>query len=128
MNSDAGIFFPVYDIIRQGSSPNSECYNTLSECDTLILNATLILGTCTTGTAVRTHFHKVTAPVKQNLKNDKLRVAWERLGNTRARRANTAKRAPNMRTHHRYVRVHVCACFFQWEFQTNPDQSSATTS
>ena len=48
-------------------------------------------------------------------KNDKLRVAWEGMGNTRAGRANTAKRAPNMLTHHHYVRVLVCISFIQWE-------------
>ena len=51
--------------------------------------------------------NNVTAPVNTS-RNDKLRVAWEGLGNTRARRANTANRAPNMLTHHHYVRVHVC--------------------
>ena len=61
-------------------------------------------------------------------RNDKLRVAWEGLGNTRARLANTAKRAPSMLTHHRHVRVHVCTSSIQWEFQTNPDQSSEPTS
>ena len=60
-------------------------------------------------------------------RNDKLRVAWERLGNTRARRANTANRAPDMPTHHRHVRVHVCTSSIQWEIQTNPYQSSETT-
>ena len=81
-----------------------------------------------------------TSPVQQRLennnvigagetsRNDKLRVAWERLGNTRARRANTANRAPNMLTHHHYVRVLVGTSFIQWEIQTNPYQSSATTS
>ena len=52
---------------------------------------------------------------RETSKNDKLRVAWERLGNTRARRANTAKRAPNMLTHHHHVRVHVCTSSSQWE-------------
>ena len=61
-------------------------------------------------------------------RNDKLRVAWEGLGNTRAGRANTANRAPDMHMIHRYVRVHVCTVSNQWEFQTNPYQSSATTS
>ena len=41
-------------------------------------------------------------------RNHKLRVAWHGLGNTRAVCANTANRAPNMLTHHRHVRVHVC--------------------
>jgi len=60
-------------------------------------------------------------------RNDKLRVAWEGLGNTRARRTNTANRAPNMHTHHHHVRAHVCASSIQWEIQTNPYQSSETT-
>ena len=60
-------------------------------------------------------------------RNDKLRVAWEGLGNTRAGRANTAKRAPYMLTHHHHVRVHVCTSSIQWEIQTNTYQSSATT-
>ena len=51
--------------------------------------------------------NNVTAPLKPQ-RNDKLRVAWHGLGNTRARRTNTAKRAPNMNMTHRYVRVHVC--------------------
>ena len=73
-----------------------------------------------------------TSPVKQpsqnnnvigageTSRNDKLRVAWEGLGNTRARHANTAKHAPNMLTHHGHVRVHVCTVSIQWEIQTNP--------
>ena len=56
-------------------------------------------------------------------RNDKLRVAWEGLGNTRARRTNTAKRAPDMLTHHHHVRVHVCTVSIQWEIQYNPYQS-----
>ena len=50
----------------------------------------------------------VTAPLKPQETN-KLRVAWEVMGSTRARLANTAKRAPNMLTHHHHVRVHVCS-------------------
>ena len=65
--------------------------------------------------------------VVETFKNDKLRVAWEGLGNTRARRTNTAKRAPNMLTHHRHVRVHVCTVSIQWVIQTNTYQSSETT-
>ena len=61
-------------------------------------------------------------------KNDKLRVAWDGLGNTRARRANTANRAPNMLTHHGHVRVLVCTSSILWESQTNPYQSSESTS
>ena len=79
-----------------------------------------------------------TSPVKQRVetkrdgaaetsRNDKLRVAWEGLGNTRARRANTANRASIMLTHHRHVRAHVCTVSIQWEFHTNPYQSSETT-
>ena len=40
----------------------------------------------------------VTAPLNTS-RNDKLRVAWEGLGNTRAGRTNTANRALNMPTH-----------------------------
>ena len=61
-------------------------------------------------------------------KNDKLRVAWDGMGNTRAYRANTANRAPNMLTHHGHVRVLVCTSSILWENQTNPYQSSQTTS
>jgi len=43
----------------------------------------------------------------EHLKNDKLRVACHGLGNTRARRTNTAKRAPNMLMHHHQVGVHI---------------------
>ena len=60
-------------------------------------------------------------------RNDKLRVAWEGLGNTRARHANTANRASIMLTHHRHVRAHVCTVSIQWEIHTNPYQSSETT-
>ena len=56
-------------------------------------------------------------------KNDKLRVAWEGMGNTRAGRANTANRVPNMLTHHHYVRVLVGTSSIQWEIQSNPYQS-----
>jgi len=54
----------------------------------------------------------------EHLKNDKLRVAWHGSGNTRARRTNTAKRAPNMRMHHRHVSVLVCTVFILWNFHT----------
>jgi hypothetical protein len=53
---------------------------------------------------------------------------WHGLGNTRARRTNTAKRAPNMPMHHRHVLVHVCTISILWNFHTNPYQSSETTS
>ena len=60
----------------------------------------------------------------EHLKNDKLRVAWHGPGNTRARRTNTAKRAPNMLMHHDHVSVPVCTIFILWNFHTNPYQSS----
>ena len=80
-----------------------------------------------------------TSPVKQPVettvvigagetsRNEKLRVAWEGMSNTRARRANTANRAPNMLTHRHHVRVHVCTVSIQWGIQSNPYQSSETT-
>ena len=61
---------------------------------------------------------------RETSRNDKLRVAWEELGNTRARRTNTAKRATIMLTHHHYVRVHVCTVSIHWQIQTNPYQST----
>ena len=64
----------------------------------------------------------------EHLKNDKLRVAWHGVGNTRARRTNTAKRAPNMPTHHSHVPVPVCAISILWNFRTNPYHPSETTS
>jgi hypothetical protein len=54
----------------------------------------------------------------EHLKNDKLRVAWHVLGNTRARRTNTAKRAPNMLTYNYHVPVRVCAISIMWNFHT----------
>ena len=56
----------------------------------------------------------------EHLKNDKLRVAWHGVGNTRARRTNTAKRAPNMPMHHRHVSVPVCTISILWNFHINP--------
>ena len=56
----------------------------------------------------------------EHLKNDKLRVAGHGLGNTRARRTNTAKRAPKMLMHHRHVLVPVCTISILWNFHTNP--------
>ena len=53
-------------------------------------------------------------------RNDKLRVAWDGLGNTRARRTNTAKRAPNMLMQHCHVRVHVCTSAIQLNIQNQP--------
>ena len=60
---------------------------------------------------------------RETSRNDKLRVAWEGMGNTRAGRANTANRAANMHTMHHYVRVHVCTSSIHWEIQYNPCQS-----
>ena len=54
-------------------------------------------------------------------------IAWEGLGNTRARRAITAKRAPYTLTHHHHVRVHVCTVSVMCNIHTNPYQSSGTT-
>jgi hypothetical protein len=42
------------------------------------------------------------------------------VGNTRARRTNTAKRAPNMPMHHRHVPLPVCAISILWNLHTNP--------
>ena len=50
------------------------------------------------------------------------------VGNTRARRTNTAKRAPNMLTHHRHGFVPVCTISILWNFRTNPYYPSETTS
>ena len=58
-------------------------------------------------------------PVK-HLKNDKLRVAGHGPGNTRARRTNTANRAPNMLMHHGHVSIPVCTISILWNFHTNP--------
>ena len=49
----------------------------------------------------------------EHLKNDKLRVALHGLGNTRARRTNTAKRAPTMLMHHKHVTIPVCTIFIK---------------
>jgi hypothetical protein len=56
----------------------------------------------------------------EHLKNDKLRVAWHGRGNTRARRTNTANRAPNMPMHHSHVPAHICTISILWNFHTNP--------
>ena len=69
---------------------------------------------------VKQHVETTRYGAGETSRNDKLRVAWEGLGNTRARRTNTADRAPIMLTHHHYVRVHVCTDFIQWEIQSNP--------
>jgi hypothetical protein len=50
----------------------------------------------------------------------KLRVAWHGLSNTRARRTNTAKRAPNMPMHHGHVSIPVCVISILWNFHINP--------
>jgi hypothetical protein len=64
----------------------------------------------------------------EHLNYDKLRVAGHGLGNTRARRTNTAKRAPNMPMHHRHVAVRVCTISILWNFYTNPCHPRETTS
>ena len=64
----------------------------------------------------------------EHLKNDKLRVAGHGLGNTRARRTNTANRAPNMLMHHGHVSVPVCTISILWNFHTNPYHPTETTS
>ena len=50
------------------------------------------------------------------------------MSNTRARRTNTAKRAPNMLMHHSHVPIRVCTISILWNFHTNPYQFSETTS
>jgi hypothetical protein len=60
----------------------------------------------------------------EHLKNDKLRVAGHGPGNTRARRTNTANRAPNMLMRRRHVPVRVCTISILWNFHTNPYHSS----
>ena len=50
----------------------------------------------------------------------KLRVAGHGLGNTRARRTNTANRAPNMLIHHYHVFLHIGTVSIEWKTQTNP--------
>ena len=42
----------------------------------------------------------------------------------RAGWTNTAKHAPNMRTHHGHVTVPVCKVSIKWNIQTNPYLSS----
>jgi hypothetical protein len=56
----------------------------------------------------------------EHLKNDKLRVAGHGPGNTRARRTNTVKRAPNMLMHHGHVCIPVCTISILWNSHTNP--------
>ena len=76
-----------------------------------------------------------TIPVKQQgdgagetSRTHKLRVAWHGVGNTRARRTNTANRAPNMSMHHGHVLVHVCTISILCNFHTIPYHFSETTS
>lgn len=57
---------------------------------------------------------QVTVPVETS-RNDKLRVAWEGLGNTRTRRANTANRAPIMPMHHVHVGTPVGTVCIEWK-------------
>jgi hypothetical protein len=59
----------------------------------------------------------------EHLKNDKLRVAEHGVGNTRARRTNTAKRAPNMPMNHGHVTIPVCTISILWNFHTDPCHS-----
>ena len=61
----------------------------------------------------------------EHLNYDKLRVAGHGSGNTRARRTNTAKRAPNMPRHNDHVPVHVFIISILWNFHTNPYHPSA---
>ena len=56
----------------------------------------------------------------EHLKNDKLRVAGHGVGNTLARRTNTANRVPNMLMHHGHVPVRVCTISIMWNFHTDP--------
>ena len=58
----------------------------------------------------------------------KLRVAGHGVGNTRARRTNTANRAPNMLINNDHVSVPVCPISILWNFHINSYQSSKTTS
>ena len=80
-----------------------------------------------------------TSPVNNELKqqcdgagetsrNDKLRVAGHGPGNTRARRTNTANRAPNMPIHHGHVTVLVCTISILWNLHTKPYHPTETTS
>ena len=63
----------------------------------------------------------------EHLNYDKLRVAGHGPGNTRARRTNTANRAPNMLMLRRQVPVHVRMISILWNFHTNPYQTSETS-
>ena len=57
-------------------------------------------------------------------RTNKLRVAWQVMGNTRPVRTNTADRAPIMLMTHKHVRILVCTVCFQWNIRTNPVHSS----
>ena len=61
----------------------------------------------------------MTVPVNTS-RTHKLRVAGHGVGNTRARRTNTANRAPNMPMHHGHVSIPVCTISILWNFHTNP--------
>jgi hypothetical protein len=50
----------------------------------------------------------------------KLRVARHGVGNTRARRTNTANRAPNMPMHHGHGFIPVCTISILWNSHTTP--------
>ena len=65
--------------------------------------------------------------VGEHLKNDKLRVAWHGVSNTRARRTNTANRVTNMPMHHSHVLVPVYTISIKSNIQTNPYQSTEAT-
>jgi phage-related protein len=67
-----------------------------------------------------THFGAGGYPQRTN----KLRVAWQVMGNTRPVRTNTADRAACMLTTQGYVRILVCTVCFQWNIHTNREHSS----
>ena len=79
------------------------------------------------GIFIPTHTIPVNNELKQqcdgageHLKNHKLRVAGHGVGNTRARRTNTANRATIMLMHHGHVSIPVCTISILWNFHTNP--------
>jgi hypothetical protein len=59
----------------------------------------------------------------EHLNYDKLRVAGHGPGITRARRTNTANRAPKLLMNHGHVFMPVCTISILWNFHTNPYQS-----
>jgi hypothetical protein len=71
----------------------------------------------------------VTVPVKPQERQ--ITSCRDGLGNTRARRTNTANRAPNMPMHRRHVTVHICTISIMWNFHTTAyypsEQQSETT-